>query len=54
MGSISLKNLGIAANFPLFRNLDLVVGDGERLGLVAGNGGGKTTPVRCIAGKEVA
>jgi len=50
MGSISLKNVGITANIPLFRDLNLVIGSGERLGLVAGNGGGKTTLLRAIAG----
>jgi ATPase subunit of ABC transporter with duplicated ATPase domains len=50
MGSISLRNLSISASLPLFRDISLVIGDGERLGLVAGNGGGKTTLLRCIAG----
>jgi len=50
MGSISLKNLSITAGTPLFRNLDLVVQDGDRVGLVAGNGMGKTTLLRAIAG----
>ena len=50
MGSISLKNLSITAGSPLFRNLDLVVQDGDRVGLVAGNGLGKTSLLRCIAG----
>jgi ATPase subunit of ABC transporter with duplicated ATPase domains len=50
MGSISLKSLSIIASVPLFRDLSLVIGNGERLGLVAGNGGGKTTLLRAIAG----
>ncbi len=50
MGSISLKNLSITAGGPLFRNLDLVVQDGDRVGLVDGNGMGKTTLLRAIAG----
>ena len=50
MGSISLKDLSITAGTPLFRNLDLVVQDGDRVGLVAGNGMGKTTLLRAIAG----
>jgi len=50
MGSISLRNAGIVAGSTLFQNLDLVVADGDRLGLVAGNGGGKTTLLRAIAG----
>ncbi|RYE87157.1 MAG: ABC-F family ATP-binding cassette domain-containing protein [Hyphomicrobiales bacterium] len=50
MGSISLKNLSITAGAPLFSSLDLVVQDGDRVGLVAGNGMGKTTLLRAIAG----
>ncbi|MGE0726067.1 MAG: ATP-binding cassette domain-containing protein, partial [Alphaproteobacteria bacterium] len=51
MGSITLRGVGvIAAAGPLFRNLDLTVADGDRIGLVAGNGGGKSTLLRCIAG----
>lgn len=50
MGSISLRNLSITASVPLFRDLSFVIGNGERLGLVAGNGGGKTTLLKAIAG----
>ncbi len=50
MGSISLKSLGVTANEPLFSNLNLVIADGDRVGLVAGNGRGKTTLLRCLAG----
>ncbi|WP_439601515.1 ABC-F family ATP-binding cassette domain-containing protein [Devosia sp.] len=50
MGSISLKNLSITATDPLFRDLSLVVADGDRVGLVAGNGLGKTSLLRVIAG----
>ncbi len=50
MGSISLKSLSITAGVPLFSNLDLVIQDGDRVGLVAGNGMGKTTLLRAIAG----
>jgi ATPase subunit of ABC transporter with duplicated ATPase domains len=50
MGSISLKNLSITAGVPLLANLDLVVQDGDRVGLVAGNGMGKTTLLRAITG----
>ena len=49
MGSISLRNVSITASVPLCQNLNFVIGDGERLGLVAGNGGGKTTLLRAIA-----
>ena len=50
MGSISLRRVGVLTPRPLFENLSLVIGPGDRVGLVAGNGGGKTTLLRCIAG----
>ncbi len=50
MGSIRLGNVGVTVATPLFQNLNLVLGDGDRLGLVAGNGGGKSTLLRCLAG----
>ena len=52
MGSISLNSAGVIATDPLFANLNLVIGEGDRVGLVAGNGGGKTTLLRCIAGTQ--
>ncbi|MBN9314385.1 MAG: ABC-F family ATP-binding cassette domain-containing protein [Devosia sp.] len=50
MGSISLKNLSTIATAQLFSDLNLVIADGDRVGLVAGNGLGKTTLLRIIAG----
>jgi ATPase subunit of ABC transporter with duplicated ATPase domains len=50
MGSISLRNVGVIATTPLFSGLNFVIGDGDRVGLIAGNGGGKTTLLRCLAG----
>lgn len=47
---INLQNLGVTLRTPLFVNLDLVIGAGDRLGLVAANGTGKSTLLRCIAG----
>ena len=35
---------------PLFQDLNLVIGERDRLGLVAGNGAGKSTLLRCLAG----
>jgi ATPase subunit of ABC transporter with duplicated ATPase domains len=50
MGSISLQNLSIIAGVQLFRELNLVIAEGDRVGLIAGNGNGKTTLLRIIAG----
>lgn len=51
MGSISLRNAGLVATDTLFSNLNFVVADGDRVGLVAGNGRGKTTLLRAIVGQ---
>lgn len=51
MGSISLRNAGLVATDTLFSNLNIVIGDGDRVGLVAGNGRGKTTLLRAMAGQ---
>lgn len=51
MGSISLRNVSLTAAVPLFRDLNLVIADGDRVGLIAGNGNGKTSLLRCIAGQ---
>ncbi len=51
MGSISLNNLSLTLGTELFRNLDLVVSDGDRVGLVAANGAGKSSLLRIIAGE---
>ena len=50
MGSISLRRVGVLTPRPLFENLSLVIGGADRVGLVAANGGGKTTLLRCLAG----
>ncbi|MBM6580516.1 ABC-F family ATP-binding cassette domain-containing protein [Microvirga sp. BT689] len=50
MSSLSLRNVGVIAHTPLFQNLTLVIGAGDRLGLVAGNGAGKSTLLKCLAG----
>lgn len=51
MGSISLRNAGLVATDTLFSNLSFVIADGDRVGLVAGNGRGKTTLLRAIVGQ---
>ncbi|UVF19806.1 ATP-binding cassette domain-containing protein [Microvirga terrae] len=50
MASLSLRNVSFIAQTPLFRNLNLVIGQGDRLGLVAANGAGKSTLLKCLAG----
>ncbi|MBF9233079.1 ATP-binding cassette domain-containing protein [Microvirga alba] len=50
MGSISLRNVTVLAQTPLFQDLNLVIGERDRLGLVAGNGAGKSTLLKCLAG----
>jgi ATPase subunit of ABC transporter with duplicated ATPase domains len=51
MAQLSLKSVGVSLNAPLFANLTVVVGPGDRLGLVAANGRGKSTLLRCLAGE---
>lgn len=50
MTLITLRNLGVTLSAPLFSRLNLVVNSGDRIGLVAANGRGKTTLLRCMAG----
>jgi len=52
MASISLKSLSSIASTTLFSGLDLTIADGDRVGLVAGNGLGKTTLLRIITGES--
>jgi ATPase subunit of ABC transporter with duplicated ATPase domains len=50
MTLITIRNLGVTLSAPLFSALNLVVNPGDRIGLVAANGRGKTTLLRCMAG----
>ncbi len=50
MTLINIKDLSITLGQPLFENLNLVLEKGDRLGLIAGNGRGKSTLLRAIAG----
>src|SRR5215831_4929794 len=50
MTILTIRNLGVTLNVPLFSRLNLVVNSGDRIGLVAANGRGKSTLLRCIAG----
>ncbi|UDL88780.1 ATP-binding cassette domain-containing protein [Mesorhizobium sp. PAMC28654] len=51
MALISLKSLGVTMSAPLFANLDLTIGTGDRLGIVAANGRGKSTLLKCLTGE---
>jgi ATPase subunit of ABC transporter with duplicated ATPase domains len=50
MTLITLRNLGVTLNAPLFSRLNLIVNAGDRIGLVAANGRGKSTLLCCMAG----
>jgi ATPase subunit of ABC transporter with duplicated ATPase domains len=50
MTLINIRNLGVTLGALLFSRLNLVVNAGDRIGLVAANGRGKSTLLRCIAG----
>src|SRR3981081_29747 len=50
MTLINIRNLGVTLSAPLFSRLNLIVNAGDRIGLVAANGRGKSTLLRCIAG----
>src|ERR1700693_6401728 len=50
MTLINIRNLGVTLSAPLFSQLNLVVNVGDRIGLVAANGRGKSTLLRCMAG----
>lgn len=51
MSYLHLQNLSLTLSADLFHNLSLVVGEGERLGIVAANGRGKTSLLRIISGE---
>ena len=50
MSIINLRNLGVTLGEPLFINLNLTLSKGDRLGLVAANGTGKSTLLACLTG----
>ncbi len=50
MTILTLKDLGVTLAAPLFSDLSLTLNPGDRLGLVAANGRGKSTLLRILAG----
>lgn len=51
MGSISLNKISLTLGRELFRDLDFVLAERDRVGLVAANGAGKSSLLRIIAGQ---
>ena len=51
MTIINIRNLGVTLGAPLFSNLSLTLNAGDRLGIVAANGRGKSSLLRAIAGQ---
>lgn len=51
MSLINIRALGVTLSTDLFANLTLSVAAGDRIGLVAANGRGKSTLLRCITGE---
>ncbi|MCB8880900.1 ABC-F family ATP-binding cassette domain-containing protein [Acidisoma cellulosilytica] len=52
MSLITLDAIGITLGLPIFSNLSLTLHKGDRLGLVAGNGQGKSTLLQLLADKR--
>ncbi|PTE21243.1 ABC transporter [Cereibacter changlensis JA139] len=52
MSLIALKDLSLTRTATLFAGLDLNIAKGDRLGLVAANGRGKSSLLRILAGQE--
>lgn len=52
MSLISARALGVTLRDTLFSDLDLTLQKGDRIGLVAANGRGKSTLLRVLAGRE--
>lgn len=50
MAQIRVDNLTFGYAEPLFRAVSFTVADGDRLGIVANNGAGKTSLLQCLAG----
>ncbi|MEI6099438.1 MAG: ABC-F family ATP-binding cassette domain-containing protein [Alphaproteobacteria bacterium] len=51
MSIISVKSLSLILAIPLFEDLSFTLAVGDRLGLIAANGRGKSSLLRCLAGQ---
>ncbi len=50
MSIINIQSLGVTLGDPLFSDLTLTISKGDRIGLVAANGRGKSTLMGCMSG----
>jgi ATPase subunit of ABC transporter with duplicated ATPase domains len=51
MTLVNIRNLSVTLGAPLFSELNFSINPGDRIGLVAANGRGKSTLLRCIEGR---
>ena len=51
MSLLSVKSLSLTLAIPLFADLSFTLNAGDRLGLIAANGRGKSSLLRCLAGQ---
>src|SRR5690606_18470211 len=51
VGMLAVRGLGkYYGGVPVFRNVTLAAGPGDKIGMIGRNGAGKTTLLRCLAG----
>lgn len=50
MTQITAQNLTVSFADDLFQDVSFVLAEGDRIGIVGNNGGGKTTLLKCVAG----
>ena len=51
MSLLAVKSLSLTLAIPLFGDLSFTLSPGDRLGLIAANGRGKSSLLRCLAGQ---
>ncbi len=51
MNLLAVKSLSVTLGIPLFADLTFTLTAGDRLGLIAANGRGKSSLLRCLAGQ---
>ena len=51
MSVLAVKSLSLTLGLPLFSDLSFALEPGDRLGLIAANGRGKSSLLRCLAGE---